>query len=206
MLFELHKQYRLGIHFDLEDEAQTVYVPAIHTTLTDNKTKEHVAYNEQIELTDVISYENLVPGLEYTASGYLMDKKTNAPLKNADGKLITTKADFTPEEKNGQVSVQYSFDRKLADNTVLVAFESLYLGDVLIVEHKDINDVDQTVYVPQIHTTLLNQDTTEHVAPVGEKITLVDTVSYENLLPGKKYSVTGVLVNRDTNKFLKRRR
>ena len=193
----------VGIHFDLEDEDQTVQVPDIHTTLTDNSTNDHVVAYPEVELTDVITYENLVPGLEYTISGYLMDKNTNEPLKNDNGEIITASATFTPSEKNGTVSVTFRFDRKLADNTVLVAFESLYYGEVLVVEHNDIDDVDQTVYLPRIRTTLLGQDTKAHVAPKSEQITLVDTVAYENLLPGKKYTLTGTLVNKKTEDFLK---
>ncbi|MCR5059159.1 MAG: VaFE repeat-containing surface-anchored protein [Clostridiales bacterium] len=193
----------VGIHFDLEDEDQTVQVPDIHTTLTDNSTNDHVVAYPEVELTDVVTYENLVPGLEYTVSGYLMDKNTNEPLKNDNGEIITASETFTPSEKNGTVSVTFRFDRKLADNTVLVAFESLYYGDVLVVEHNDIDDVDQTVYLPRIRTTLLGQETKAHVAPKSEQITLVDTVAYENLLPGKKYTLTGTLVNKKTEDFLK---
>ena len=70
-VYHTGKDRAVGIHFDLEDEAQTVQVPDIHTTLTDDGTNEHIASYEKVELTDVIAYENLVPGLEYTVSGYL---------------------------------------------------------------------------------------------------------------------------------------
>ena len=193
----------VGIHFNLEDEGQTVRVPDIHTTLTDNSTEDHVAAYPLVELTDVISYENLVPGLEYRVTGYLMDKNSNEALKDADGNVITASATFTPAEMNGQVSVVYSFDRNLANGTVLVAFESLWYGDVLIIAHEDIDDVDQTVYLPKIHTTLLGQDTNAHVAPRNGMITLVDTVSYSSLLAGKTYTLTGILVNKDTEDYLR---
>ena len=193
----------VGIHFDLDDEPQTVRVPDIHTTLTDNSTNDHVVTYPTVELTDVISYENLIPGLEYTISGHLVDKNTSEPLVNAEGNLITASATFIPEESDGQIEVTYTFDRSLADNKILVAFESLYYGDILIIAHEDINDVDQTVYLPQIHTTLLGADTNEHVAAQAGQITLVDTVTYSNLLPGKTYTLTGTLVNRDSGDYLK---
>ena len=193
----------VGIHFDLEDEPQTVRVPDIHTTLTDNSTNDHVVAYPTVELTDVISYENLTVGLEYTISGYLMDKNTNEPLTDSEGNIISSIVTFTPEEQNGQVEVTFTFNRALADNKTLVAFESLYYGDVLIIAHEDIDDVDQTVYLPQIHTTLLGSDTNEHVAAQSGRITLVDTVTYSNLLPGKTYALTGTLVNRDTGDFLR---
>ena len=198
----------VGIHFDLDDEAQTVYVPDIHTTLTDIKTNEHVVPDGKIELTDVISYENLVPGVEYTVSGYLVDKKTNQPLKDAVGEIVSASASFTPEEKNGQVSVHYSFDRTKVDSTVLVAFESLYLGDVLVVEHKDINDIDQSVYLPKLHTTFYDRELSvdpdmRNMTRDNSTVTLVDTVSYENLTPDLEYTVTGTIMIKETGEALK---
>ena len=192
----------VGIHFDLKDEGQTVYVPDLHTTLTDKTTDEHVAVNGDVELIDVVSYENLVPGLEYTVTGKLMDKRTGEALKDKDGNEITSSVIFTPETRDGKVEVEFAISREIADDTVLVAFESLYYKDVLIVSHEDIEDVDQTVYFPRIKTTLVGKGTGAHVAPQAEEITLVDTVTYYNLLPDKTYTLTGTLMNKETEKPL----
>ena len=193
----------VGIHFDLEDEPQTVRVPDIHTTLTDNSTDDHVAAYPTVELTDVISYENLTVGLDYTVSGCLMDKNINEPLTDADGNVITSSVTFTPEEEDGQIEVTFTFDRSLADNMTLVAFEKLYLGDVLIISHEDIDDVDQTVYLPQIHTCLTGDLTSNACISAEKQVTLVDTVTYNNLLPGRTYTLTGTVIIRDTRDFLK---
>ncbi len=192
----------VGIHFDLKDEGQTVYVPDLHTTLTDKNTGDHVATDGDVELIDVVTYENLVPGLEYTVTGKLMDKKTGESLKDKDGKEITSSVTFTPESRNGKVEVEFKLTREVADDTVLVAFESLYYQDILIVSHEDIADVDQTVYFPNIKTTLVGKGTGAHVAPQDSEITLVDTVTYYNLLPGKTYTLTGILMNKETGEPL----
>jgi|GEM_PF-2985865 len=192
----------VGIHFDLKDEGQTVYVPDLHTTLTDKNNGDHVATDGDVELIDVVTYENLVPGLEYTVTGKLMDKKTGESLKDKDGKEITSSVTFTPESRNGKVEVEFNLTREVAHDTVLVAFESLYYQDILIVSHEDIADVDQTVYFPSIKTTLVGKGTGAHVAPQASEITLVDTVTYYNLLPGKTYTLTGILMNKDTGEPL----
>ncbi|MBR3032213.1 MAG: VaFE repeat-containing surface-anchored protein [Clostridiales bacterium] len=193
----------VGIHFNLKDQGQTVFVPDLHTTLTDKNTEDHVAADETVELIDVVSYENLVPGLEYTVVGKLMDKKTGESLKDKAGKEITSSVTFTPEKREGTVEVVFSFTRAIAEDTVIVAFEDLYYKEVLVVSHADIEDVDQTVYFPKIQTSLVGAGTKEHVVPQAEEITLVDTVTYSNLLPGKTYTLTGTLMNKDTGEPLK---
>ena len=198
-VYHTGKDRAVGIHFDLEDEAQTVQVPDIHTTLTDDGTNEHIASYEKVELTDVIAYENLVPGLEYTVSGYLVDKKTNEVLKNENGEVIVSSTTFVPTERDGLVSVVFTFDRSLVENTALVAFESLYLGETLIVEHNDITDVDQTVFFPMIRTAA--SVNAKHEFYPEEEITLVDSVSYENLIPGKPYELKGTLMKEDGSAF-----
>lgn len=192
----------VGIHFDLKDEGQTVYVPNLQTTLTDKSTNDHVAVDGDITLTDVVSYENLVPGLEYTVTGKLMDKRTGEVLKDKDGKEITSSVTFTPETRDGKIEVEFILNREIADDTVLVAFESLNYKEILIVSHEDIDDVDQTVYFPRIKTTLVGERTGAHVAPQAAEITLVDTVTYYNLLPGKTYTLTGTLMNKETEQPL----
>ena len=198
-VYHTGKDRAVGIHFDLEDEAQTVQVPDIHTTLTDDGTNEHIASYEKVELTDVIAYENLVPGLEYTVSGYLVDKKTNEVLKNENGEVIVSSTTFVPTERDGLVSVVFTFDRSLVENTSLVAFESLYLGETLIVEHNDITDVDQTVFFPMIRTAA--SVNAKHEFYPEEEITLVDSVSYGNLIPGKTYELKGLLMKENGSAF-----
>ena len=65
---------------------------------------------------------------------------------------------------------------------------------VIIGEHKDISDKDQSVHVPHIGTTLVDgQGIHESQIPEDGKVTLTDTVSYENLTPGREYTLTGIL-------------
>lgn len=182
----------VGIHFDLEDQAQTVYVPNIHTTLTDNVTKDHIVADQDVELTDVVAYENLVPELEYTVTGYLMDKNTNEPLKNEAGEMITSSTTFTPSEASGEIDVTFHFSRTLIDSTELVAFEDIYYMENLIVSHHDIEDKDQKVVLPKIGT-IASVDGEKEFFP-DESITLIDIVSYENLIPGKTYEVRGQIM------------
>ena len=189
----------VGIHFNLNDEEQTVYVPDLHTTLTDSTTKEHIVADGDVELIDVVAFENLISEKEYTVVGKLMDKETGEALKDAEGNDVTSSVTFIPESACGQIEVVFTFPRQTVHGSALVAFEDLYYQDVLLVTHADLEDVEQTVYFPNIGTSASVEGKKEFYPE--DKIELVDTVSYENLIPGELYEVSGSLKNADGSDF-----
>ena len=70
-----------AVHTDLEDEDQTIHVPAAGTTASDKNTGTHHAYaGEYVELTDTIEYRNLLPGETYTLHGTVVEKETEQRL------------------------------------------------------------------------------------------------------------------------------
>lgn len=74
---------------------------------------------------------------------------------------------------------------------------------VLLAEHKDIADVNQSVGFTKIKSTTLTADDGLHIASAGEKITLKDVVEYEGVVPGMAYDITGTLNVKDEEKVLK---
>lgn len=66
--------------------------------------------------------------------------------------------------------------------------------------HSDLKDAEQTVYIPEIHTTAKDQTTGINHTEATKDATIVDTVFYTHLLPGKEYTVTGELRNKATGK------
>lgn len=138
----------LTVHADIEDGNQTVtvYVPTIKTTASIDGKKE-ITSAGKVTIEDVVSYTNLIPGTEYTIRGTLMNKATGEAF-TANGETITAEVKFTPENRNGEVNVTFTFDaHDLTASTKLVVFESLYREDVEITTHKDIEDKDQTVTI-----------------------------------------------------------
>ena len=121
-------------------------IPELKTTATIDGKKE-VEVKDEITIDDVVEYKHLIPGLEYTIKGILMDKSTNEPFK-VDGKEITSEVTFTPEKPNGEVTVSFTSDASgITEKTELVVFETLYLDGVEIAAHADIEDEGQTVTV-----------------------------------------------------------
>ena len=190
----------VAVHADLKDEKQTQYLPSVHTTATSNDTQDHVTgSNEKVTITDLVSMKALKIGTEYTVSGTLMNAATGKPVL-VDGKTITSRRTFTADSHDMTVSLTYTLNASELAGTTTVVFENLYSDGALLAVHADTKDAEQTVYIPEIHTTAADQKTGINHTESEEQATIVDTVSYTNLLPGKEYTVSGTLMDKETGK------
>ena len=205
-----YKDVEIFVHKDLKDEEQTVHFPEGKTTIEDNDTGNHITSEvlKEITLVDHVYYSNLLPGKEYTVNGTLMDKETGKPFVDKDGKKVTASTTFTApaaedgkDTVSGAVDVTFKFKGGdyLAGKT-LVAFETCQYKGKDVFVHEEINDAPQTTYVPNGKTNLVDNTTKDHIAKAAKKMSLTDTVSYENLKSGETYKVTGVLMDKDTGK------
>ena len=193
----------VAFHANLEDEGQTISFgqPEIGTTATiDGEKTAQPA--EQITITDTVEYSGLTVGQEYKLTGVLMDKETGEPLLVND-QQVTSEATFVPTESNGTVDVLFTFDATGLEATSVVVFETLFQGETIIAEHRDLEDEGQTITFteqPRIGTTATvdGQHTAE---PTGE-ITIVDVVAYSGLTPGETYKMSGVLMDKATGEPL----
>lgn len=196
-----YKGRRYAVHADLSDEGQTVYVPKIRTKALDANTRlNQVKADSNATVVDTVTYENLLPGKKYTMKGVLMTSAGNALMAN--GRTITASTEFTPTTPNGSVDVTFNFDASEIGGRKLVFYEYLELDGDTVASHTDISDTDQTIYVPSIKTTIIDSENGSHNAAADEEITLIDTVRYNGLEGGRKYSVTGTLVDKETGKAL----
>jgi hypothetical protein len=152
-----------------------------------------------VVLKDKVTYTNLVPGKEYKVTGKLMDKKTGKPLTEK-GKEITASKTFRPESKDGYVEIMFTVDSTLLEGKTAVAFEDIYHEGVKVVSHADINDEEQTVYYNKIRTTATANG--KHTVSNGGAVTITDKVEYRNLVPGKKYTLKGKLIDKSTSRPL----
>ena len=192
----------VGRHHEIDDEGQTVYIPEIHTTAADQKTGiNHTKSEEQATIVDTVLYSHLLPGKEYTVKGTLMNKKTGEAIL-INGEKVTVETTFTAEKSEGSVDVIFTFDASAIAPTTVVAFERLEYKGIEIAVHADIEDEDQTVYIPEIGTTALGQDTEDHIEKAKEDAVIVDTVEYKGLEVGREYTMTGTLVDKETGEAI----
>lgn len=176
-------------------------IPEIGTQATVDGEKE-ICATEVFTLTDIVSYKHLIPGKEYVLKGVLMDKSTGKPLV-IDGEEIRSEMVFTPDAPTGEAIVEFVFDSKyIKEDTDIVVFESLYKDGKELAVHADIEDEGQTVKVkiPEIRTQATADGKKEITA--NSRVKIEDVVSYNNLTPGKEYTVKGVLMDKSTGEPL----
>ena len=191
---------KIAEHKDINDANQTVGVPHISTNA--NFAEGSAEVTNGAVVVDTVSYAGLVPGKEYTLTAQLIDK--------ADGETVlgTGTKTFTPTEPNGSEDVEITVNNAPEGRTVTaaVAFEELTSKVVdrfgndnpnedgnPIADHKEINDEDQTVRNPKIST---NANFADGAQEVKNGVAVVDTVTYEGLVPGKVYTLTADLINK----------
>ena len=199
----IYKDKEIASHTEIGDIAQSVTVsePKLGTTATDGLDGDkEVPADHKATVVDAVQYKDLVPGKEYTVSGTLMVKETGEALLDADGNPVTGSTTFTPEKPEGSVDVVFEFDADLLAGKKLVAFEKLLRNDIEITFHEDIDDEDQTVEVvpPEVGTTATDTaDGDKHMSADPES-SITDEIAYKNLIPGDKYQVAGILMDKST--------
>lgn len=192
----------IASHSDLKDTEQTVYIPKIHTVAKDQITKiNHTEATKNATIVDTVFYTNLLQGRKYTVTGILMNQVTNQPIL-INSKEVTASTTFTAEETEGSVDVIFTFDASAITGTTVVAFETLTYKNIEIAVHTNIEDKDQTIYIPQLGTTALGQDTKDHIEKAKEEAVIVDTVTYKSLEIGREYIITGILIDKETGKAI----
>lgn len=176
-------------------------VPSIKTTAKDSDTKDHIANaDNKITIIDTVEYKDLTVGKEYVMKGTLMNAETKKPIL-VGGKEVTAETRFTAEKANGSIDMKFTFDGKELAGVTTVVYEKLFVmtdtngdgkpdtpSDKPVAKHEDPTDEGQTVYIPEIKTT----------ASYTATGLITDVVTYKNLIPGKEYTVTGILMDKET--------
>lgn len=179
---------------------------AIGTEATDRQTATHdLTIDPEAAVVDKVHYKGLRSGDAYRMVGTVMDKSTGEPLKDANGNAVTVSKEFTPTDTEGDVELEFSVaTASLKGGQELVVFEKLYKdGDDPVATHEDITDEGQTVKVKEPSgATEAHGTDGEKTVPADGKVTVVDTVSYTDLVVGKEYALTGTLMDKETGKAL----
>ena len=179
-------------------------IPTVQTKAIDKNTGNQSTLAKQTTIKDTVTYTNCLVGRTYHLKGVVLDKSTGKPYKDPNGKEVTAEMDFTPQGEagtavSGTVVMEIPFNASAQQGKTFVIGETLYDEKrVELTVHHDVNDEDQTVYVPKIGTSAVDDTTKIGEAVIG-KTAFTDTVSYENLEPGKTYVLKGVIMDKDKN-------
>ena len=200
------KGAKLAEHRNKSDVSQqvTVLTPKLSTSAVgDADNSKSVTAEGDVTVTDYVRYTGLTAGQTYTLTGTLMDKSTKKAFVDADGNPVTATTEFTAEAESGTATVTFTFNASsIETGTKLIAFETLSTNGIEIADHKDINDIDQTVTVkaPVIGTTAVDAADGDKTVTGEENVAVRDTVHYNNVTPGKTYKVIGTLYEKVLDK------
>ena len=185
--------------------------PKLETEASFDGDKQQVVAGATVK--DKVHYEGLVPGKKYTLKAELRNK---AAGENGEHAILGTGSEtFEAKGESGDVEVMIDVDKQLEKPVAAaVAFEKLYSHEVdengkdapndsedgnLIETHEDIDDEAQTVntkWNPEIRTEAKIKDGDR----VEKGATVIDTVTYKDLVPGKKYTLKAKLISKADGK------
>ena len=189
----------IAVHADLEDEGQQIFFPEIATQANCPDTNTQMAVpKKELTITDTVSY-HLIPNKEYKLTGTLMDKESGEPLQ-IDGKEVTSELTFTPEDAEDTVELTFTLDATALAGKTIVAFESVSYQDKEVAFHTQIDDDPQTIYFPEIKTTAKDGKDGDQEVLAEKETSIIDTVSYKDLVTGLTYRVVGTLMDKGTGK------
>ena len=193
---------KLVASLDNEEDKQ----PQIRTSAVSTDTGGHIgAAGAEVTIKDTVQYENLVPGETYEVHGKLVISGSGEPYLDAAGNEVTAVSEpFTIQEGEGSgvVEMWFVFDGSNLEGVKVTVFEDLLSAGTMITSHQDPDDAEQTVQFPSIRTCVHLENSDEKTALAEEEITIVDTVSYHNLIPGKTYKLTATIMKKDEEEFV----
>ena len=149
----------MASHEDIDDEGQTVDIISLKTFATNKEDGTKVLpLNTDAVVRDTVKY-CLKPGLEYTIKGVVMDRSTkNGLLINSAP--VEEEITFTPEEEAcGEIDMFFNINTNNIGGAKLIIFESLYLDDQLLLEHRDFDNEDESfeVFLPVPETGTITE-------------------------------------------------
>lgn len=196
----------VAVHADAEATSQAVTIerPVIGTTASDAADGDQelvVDGSREVSIIDIVSFDNLIPGREYSVTGMLMDKTTGDAVKDAEGNPVTSTVAFTPAVSSGTVEVPFTFDPSaIPTGGEVVVFENLCLDGVEVAVHADIDDAGQTVIVTraEIGTTATDAVDGDKYLVTDPVATINDSVLVQGVIAGEEYTAMGILMDAET--------
>lgn len=198
------KETLWGTHMDLNDEAQTVYVPSISTNLIDEDSQTNYTYiRDSVKAHDLVTYEGLIAGKTYKLTGTLVEKSTGKTFVDANGKTATITQTFTPDSDSGSVDMVFDINPSNLKTSALVAFETLSCNGEQVTIENDLDNEQQTLHFPILSTTAKGKVSGKNYVDIGGDMSIIDTIKYEGVQYGMTHTIKTYLVDKSTGKTVK---
>lgn len=172
--------------------------PTLKTTAYESLTNSKLVPEGKVSLTDKVEYDSIHPG-KYEVTTTMVDADTEEVYGTTKKivELTTWAGEFLI--KQDEVDTSKLGGKNIVFYEDIVGLES-HRWDC---SHRDLSDKGQTVSVTKIRTEAYDTKDKDHwLDGTQEKQNFIDKVSYSGLVPGKKYTTTGTLIDPITEKPL----
>lgn len=172
--------------------------PTLKTTAYESLTNSKLVPEGKVSLTDKVEYDSIHPG-KYEVTTTMVDADTEEVYGTTKKivELTTWSGEFLI--KQDEVDTSKLGGKNIVFYEDIVGLES-HRWDC---SHRDLSDKGQTVSVTKIRTEAYDTKDKDHwLDGTQEKQNFIDKVSYSGLVPGKKYTTTGTLIDPITEKPL----
>ena len=176
-------------------------------------------------IVDKVYFDGLIKGVEYELEGtvlYAKDYtkadgsliKAGSVFRSNEGKAFSSKWSFVAGKDGkytlsangltveGYVEISIPVDPELLSEILVpvVISEKMYRKDtgVPVGSHNDLNAVRQMLIPVDVSTELTADDSKSHIVKAGADVELKDRIECRNLSCGKRYKITGILLDTDT--------
>ncbi|MBR3319986.1 VaFE repeat-containing surface-anchored protein [Candidatus Saccharibacteria bacterium] len=191
-------------------ETVSVLTPVIGTTAINGRDvslNEHELEVGATTIQDTVTYTGLVSGDIYTIKGEVHKLNSDGTAGSAVISSATKSFTATGEDNHTGETITFDIDTIAScatDNKLIlpckfVVFEYIYFGSNTspFAKHEDAGDTNQILSVkePTLATAASDIQNNTKFLPIGTT-TVIDSVTYTNLMPGQTYILRGELFDR----------
>lgn len=175
----------VSIASDGDEHVEVTYTnvvptPSMTTRARDRTDGDQVVAQGGGVVTDTVTLEDLVPGTQYRLDGELLAIEDD---RAATATGISASMTFVADSPSASVEMTFEVP-PLPGFSMAVVVQRLSVGGVTVLSHADLDDIDQTIWIPTVTTRAsVVGSALPSLGRVGEQV--IDVVSYQGLPPGR---------------------
>ena len=182
-----HQGVLIGSHIDLFDADQMIYCPSMTSNCYKSNDSDKYLTADNKTITDEITYNCLIDNKLYQLQTHLVDYNSNEVVKKVTNDIFL---------KDGNGSFSVNIDCLDQNRKKLVLFQYLYCDGNLIATDADINNENQTIYVPELSTNA------SIVKISNDKAIIKDEIFLSGLKENENYRAVTALYSHADDKIL----
>ena len=123
--------------------------------------------------------------------------ENNNPLEATKSSMSATNTTVT-----GFVTLNFTVDATLLTGTTTTVFETVYVDDIEVFVHANIDDKGQQTHSPSVMTNITDNVSHDQEAPLVEHDSVTDIIQFSNIPVGTTITFNGKLMDKSTKSIL----